>query len=544
MNSISSFSEFDNTQENSLLESVFTLGEQGCMPKYGLNEFKNIFRENLLLESDNAEDERMLEGAHAYYELAMLSEARSHWFDTEGEPVYIDSDDHMIIVKNNEAFVISKSTYVAINEWRWPTWDDVKSSYNDLKKKVVTYTDKTVTWVKDKAKDLSDGATKAWNWVKTATSAAVKFMSEMSVFDWFSLGLSVLSAVLGIIGATTPGVTIVAGVCMALSGGMDLFGGFMEYKKAMELLSKIEPSISKEAAKISVALPSIAMGSVSLICGFNDIGNGLTQAMANPAAGSVGMAIKNSAKAATSGVVKSMGELTEHFVKGGWVGEVVGNFISSQKIQKAGTILAAKLFETFAHGFLVKIVGGLYKAVLKTGELITKGISFLLSLPEKITNAIETLSKNVKGALGTILVKGLNTLIKPMSSGCAKVINKYIKPMVDKVKNWFTNQIKAFEICSKAMEKDEKASKIPEKQIKIKKQSFVSSSNTGVKVTDQDKKIVKDIPTKEIQTKIKQATGPGYKVNKSGGKKNESYNFGLRHLILFENFGEPNLGFA
>jgi hypothetical protein len=191
----------------------------------------------------------------------------------------------MILVKNNEAFVISKSTYMAINEW-W-SWEDVKSSYKSFKNKVVNYTNKAVDWGKEKVQqakevtkksynslkeitdDLSAGAKKAWEWVKSAASAVVKFASEMSWTDWASLSLGVISAVIGIVGAPFGG-TVLSGSLIAIAGSLDIYGGVKSYMEAEKSLEGIEMPLAKEVNKITQALPKIALGSVGLLMGITD----------------------------------------------------------------------------------------------------------------------------------------------------------------------------------------------------------------------------------------------------------------------------------
>jgi hypothetical protein len=73
---IQSFNQFGSLNEDLLLEDLLSLHEQGIMPKYNSTEFKNIFS-GYLNEAEEYTDEDSLNEAHCYYEIAMLSEARS-----------------------------------------------------------------------------------------------------------------------------------------------------------------------------------------------------------------------------------------------------------------------------------------------------------------------------------------------------------------------------------------------------------------------------------------------------------------------------------
>ena len=173
---LESFDQFDSEPQESILESLLMVNEEKCMAKYSLNEFKNFFKSTLLLESVNHEDNLMLEKAHAYYEMSMFSQTKSSWFEKESSPVYLDAGDHMILVNNNEAFIIEKSTYKAINEG-WGL-DSVKNAWNSFTKKVVSVVKTASKKVEKVANAMSAGAKKAWEWVQGAASAAYPINSR------------------------------------------------------------------------------------------------------------------------------------------------------------------------------------------------------------------------------------------------------------------------------------------------------------------------------------------------------------------------------
>jgi len=84
-NQIEGSYKFDS---DSLLEAkinqMFSLKNNGCSVGYSIDEFKNLFRSSHLLESHGYdESEALLEKAYNIYELGMLEESKSHWFDNE-----------------------------------------------------------------------------------------------------------------------------------------------------------------------------------------------------------------------------------------------------------------------------------------------------------------------------------------------------------------------------------------------------------------------------------------------------------------------------
>lgn len=550
---LESFDQFNSSPQESLLESLLVLNEEKCMAKYTLNEFKNFFKNTMLLESVNDEDNLMLEKAHAYYEISMLSESKSSWFNGISSPVYLDAEDHMILVNNNEAFIIAKSTYTAINE-SWG-WDDITGAWNSFTSKVVSVAKSVTNKVAKVVDAMSAGVKKAWEWVKAAGSAAVKFMSKMTWVDWATLGLGVLSACMGSIGSAIPGATIIAGAILAITGGLHIYEGHHKFSEAKEKLKNITAgNYSKNTAAINVALPDIAMGSIFTILGINDLAVGLTRGLADPTAGLQSLGIKGAAINGGKKAIKSMAHKIEYTIGGGWAGKAMENLgkssFAKEFAEKAVGYTGMQIVGILGHGVLVSCLGWIYKACLKLEASLMKGISWLLDLPQKLTDGIEKLSKNATGVVGKIIAKGLNLLVKPLTSSAATVINNYVKKPVNDAKKWFDRQVIIYDVCVKAI-KEEKSKahesllteeedsipgvetiEIPQDEIKIIKDT------EPPKATDKDKELLKKIPDKEIDKEIKDQTGPGYdhKNPIKDSDSSESNNFKLRYLKLFENF--------
>jgi len=529
--------QFENFDSGSLnLEDIFSLNEQKCMAKYGLDEFKKFFG-GPILESLGSEDESLLEQAHSYYEMSMLSEAKSHWFDSDGEIYKIDADTHIILVKENEAYIIEKKTHDAINEW-W-SWKDAASAWNKFSGAVTTFVankwESGKKWISDTWKSISDGAQKAWEWTKKAAAAVVKFLSEMTWIEWVSLGIGVLSAVVGLLGSVIPGATIIGGVLMALNGGLHLYEGWHKYQEALKYFSEIKDitKTSKTAAAISKGVPDAIFGSVFLCLGFYDLSHGISEALVNPAAGSISMGIKTAAVAGSHSLVGKMAHSLER-VLGGFLKE----FLEKMGYKIAGTA-AANLTNLIASAFgtaaLSSIIGWVWKGLLGAGKLILDGISFLLSLPKKIKEGIEMLEKNATGVIGTIVTKGLSTLIKPMADSCAKVIEKYIQPFINKAKNWFDLQIKSYDVCVAILDKHKSEMGTEGLEVGKTKGKKILPQGEGVEGKKSDLKKLMKLP--KINKEIKQAAaGKGYEV-KTKNKLKESFEFEImKHLYPFDGF--------
>jgi hypothetical protein len=561
--SIQNFNEFQSYNPYNTaalrMNDIFQLDETNNMAKYNMSDFMSMFS-GPLFESDGYVNGSILEKAHVYYELSMLNEARSHWFLSESETTTIDAGDHIILVKDSEAYIISSSTYKAMNEdWEFMTFDDYKEAYNELSKKVKQFAKAAVTQVSttvDKTNkaatkfvgdtvstvnnankvaidslsnlwdSISIGAKKAWEWCKTAVAAVAKFIQDMTWIDWVSLGLGILGAILGVVGATVPGATVVGGVCMVLNGGLNLYEGWNKYVEAKNAISKIDnvTLISKEAALVSTAVPNAIMGSLFLSLGFHDISHGLSDALVNPAAGSVSLAVHqtgtNVAKSFSANIAKDLEGFMAGFLEP-VCKRIFKENLAGHVAEGAADVILTVLGETF----LEQTMGWMLKSVLGGGDLILAGIQFLLSLPEKISEGLTLLSKNVTGTIGKIMAEGIKNLIKPMADSAAKVIAKYISPIIQKARTWIQNLIKHYDICREEIQKHQKELGEPQQVPPTKGKPLVKPKVLTASPSDLEK--IKKLPNidKEI-TKVASATG--YHV--------KSIHEAMIHILPFDQF--------
>lgn len=448
MSYIQSFNEFGSLNEDLLLGNLFSLNEQGIMPKYNSTEFKNIFS-GYLNEAQEHTDDDSLNEAHSYYEMSMLAEARSSWGETDEDIHYVDAETHIILIKNSEAFIIEKKTFDMIQSidesWLGNLWDKGKAAFKNIKDKVVSKAKEKIAQAKKfvvKAWDkITDGAKKAWEWLKTAIAATGKFIGDN--IGTITLVLSILSAVFGIAGGITtavgvgPVLTAIGGTLMAINGGLHIYEGFHKIEHAGKVLEKvpIDPT-SKIIAGFAKAGPDFFIGGLFIPLGFYDISHGLTEALVNPAAGSIGMAVKGTAENAGKTWIGTLGHTLEK-VLGGFIKNFFTNAKLGAQIGKGVVGLSSVLLAKF----FTDVCGWLYEFMLKSADDILKGINWLLDIPKKLTDAIAKFSKSADGVLSNIIAKGLNALVKPMTAYLAKVCEKYFKPLVKKSQAFIQKQI-------------------------------------------------------------------------------------------------------
>jgi hypothetical protein len=564
-NIISDFDQFSNESNLIDLDDVFSLNENGSAPKYSKAEFKNMFR-GPLLESEGSVDEALLEKAHAYYEISMLYENKSHWLETPGQFVYLDADTHMILMKNGEGFVIEKSTFAVargrsnnINEWGIG-WSDIKAGWNKVKSVAKSAIKKTASVLKKGYDALSYGAQKAWEFLKTCGNVVVQFVKDMTWLDWAALAMSVISAILGILGAVAlgsaafswlePPLAVAAGVFQALGGGIHLYEGWVKIKNSKKILDKnqtITP-LAKMASGVSQALPEVVIGGGMVALGLYDVVKAGTSII-NPASGTESVAVGTSTKSALSGAAKTIakpGGAIHHFIEAAGVATAkkfgvdlskkAGEEVAKEALKKAGAGAIGKILTGVvalaSSSILSSVLGWIWDFILKAGQGIVKGFDFLINMPAKITSFISSISKKANNTFTKIIAKGLDKLVKPMTSSAAKVIAKYIQPTVDGVKKWFDLQIKSFAEANTLLKEYKHELHTGISHHAVHKPSGKGSHNPLAPKHKIDPKNVTKKDVKLIKKAVNKSEG---KVEKKKEKVKESQIWEMNYLKSFDN---------
>jgi len=563
-NIISDFDQFSNESNIIDLDDIFSLNENGSSVKYSKEEFKNIFR-GPLLESEGSVDESLLEKAHAYYEISMLYENKSHWLETPGQFVYLDADTHMILIKNGEGFVIEKSTFAVargrsnnINEWGIG-WSDIKDGWNRVKAVAKGAIKKTASVLKDGWDALSYGAQKAWEFLKTCGNVVVQFVKDMTWLDWAALAMSVISAILGIFGAIAAGsgafawleppLGVAAGVFQALGGGIHLYEGWVKVKNGQKILEKnkeITP-LAKLASATAQALPEGVVGLGMIALGIYDVTKAGTSII-NPASGTESVAVGTSTKVSLGKVVKTIakpGGAIHHFIEHAGVATAkkfgidlakkAGEEVAKQKLKQAGAAAIGKILTGVvaltSTSIISSVLGWIWEFILKAGQSIVKGFDFLINIPGKITSFIDTMVKKANNTFTKIIAKGLNKLVKPMTSSAAKVIAKYIQPTVDSVKKWFDLQIKSFNEANTLLKEYKHELHTGVSHHAVPKPGGKNSHNPNAPKHKIDVKKVTKKDVKLIKKAVNKTEG---KVEKKKEKVKESQIWEMNYLRSFD----------
>lgn len=522
---VESFYNFSPNDGSVNFDELLSLSESGSSARYTKEEFKNLFR-GPLLESEGYVSEEILESAHAFYELNMLYEGKSHWLGSNEQSMYLDCDSHVLIINNGEGFLIEQSTFEAAKSLNEGLWDKITSGWNYLKDKAK----KAVSKIKDIAVEgweaLSYGAKKAWEFVKMCGNAVVSFVKDMTPIEWAALTMSILSAILGICGAIAAGSVVfswltpilgtLAGIFQAVGGGIHLYEGWHKIGIANKVLKK-NPQITPTAkliTSVTQGLPEYVVGGGMIALGIYDITKAATSPI-DPSSGSQSVALGTATKSSLKGAAKAVGKpggAIHHFIEHAGVAMLkkFGVSVASQAGKEAVGKVFTAVVSTVASTIMSSVLGFIWKFILKAGQTITKGFDYLLKIPAKISGAIENFEKKASNWFTKMLAKGLGKIVKPMTNGASRVISKYIQPTVDKVKGWFERQITSYNEAEKLMKEYKHELHTGVKHHEVKKPAKGALKDPfkpkqEIKITKKDIKVSKKIKAKVKGKSVKES---------------------------------------
>lgn len=494
---------------------LLKIHESKATSHFSLNDFKSIFYAPLK-ESDGYFDNELIESLYSCYEFSQMYESRKEWFDSpDVKKFMMESDTHYIFLCSGEVYTISKKSFQVIEslnegvmDWMKSYWKKAANigakvsakvktymvkKYDETKvvvKKVVNKAGEVVKKVRDTAEDVwnkvSDGARKAWTWCKDSVATIWDIVKSTSPLEMVSGIISILGAAAGWFAAI--GGTILAAICTALGGGIDTYLGAEETYKGSKIIkdSQISTDASGNIVMASLVEPAksslaaLVGGVVGMSLGLYDVSVGTAGALVNPAAGSMSLAIKSSAKKVSEAwiiqTIKNMNGFLEDILskilskltvtnkavvagatavvaKGaeikkeyGVAGKAVITGVKKGAAKVKGQVteeVKQTIADSFQAGAINQIMGWLWDGLLKAGKALTDGIAFIVSLPEKISSIIKDISGKASTTIEKILSGGLNSIVKPLTDVMAKLVNTFLKPRIEAAQKWFERQLKA-----------------------------------------------------------------------------------------------------
>lgn len=408
----------------------FILNE-GIKAGLDMKDFSKIFGTSIF-ESNNGKD--LLEKSYSVYELGLLYENRKEWF-TDGSPIYsLESDGHQILFKGGSLFVITNESFRILNEQFWEeanaAWDSVKSAAASAVNTVSSSA--SSTW-----DSLSDGAKKAWEFSKRITSAAAEFVTQDPLTS-AAIFLQILSGIVAFIPAAGQAT---GPIMLGIAGSLEVYHGISDMTKAWTKLSDMEITRTAKSIKsFSEGAPLVISGMVAIMLGMNDIITAPKAAV--PAAGATSTALHNAANKWSRSFAGNLAHGAEHFivnVAGGAAGKVGSSLVGpvSTFMGKGGSGLAATAISILMLKVGKEILGSFFDVVLSAMKNLSQAFSFVLSLPSKAAEALDKLIKAADSSLAKILIAPLKYIIQPVVKFLGKMIDSYIKPLVDSATKYF-----------------------------------------------------------------------------------------------------------
>jgi hypothetical protein len=173
-------SSFKNWQDDSKSKRLFKLDESNLTSSLTKNEFISLSFPTLYESAYDYKQEIM----YALYEAYLMKIHRKTWFSNpiESKPILIESDSHVIIMHNNQAFAITNESFEILNSFELneniftDAWDSVSNFFTNAWDGVKSVGNTVGDWVKD----LSDGAKQATGFIKLSYLATKALQSD----DW------------------------------------------------------------------------------------------------------------------------------------------------------------------------------------------------------------------------------------------------------------------------------------------------------------------------------------------------------------------------
>ena len=403
------------------------------MAKLDINEFSNLFNQSVF---ESSSDNLLLEKAYCTYELGLLYENRSDWFETADNIYYIESEGHNLLFKNESLFFVSESTLKMIKE-QW-SWSDASSAWDAVKTSAKSSMDAAAAGASDAWDSISDGAKKAWEFSKRITSAAVVFVKN-DPLTCAAVFLQLLSAIVSFIPAAGQAV---GPIMLGLAGAIEVYVGTTKISKAWKKFSTIEISKREKAiASFTEGAPYLVAGSASILLGLNDIMTAPKAAL--PGVGATSTALKAASAKWSSSFAGVAAHNAEHFIV-----NVAGKGASnlgpaligpvSKFMGSGGSGLAATALSVLMLKVGKGILGEFFDLLLKGMATISSSISFILSLPTRTSQMMDKLIAAAQTPVAQILIAPLKNIINPVVKFLGKLIDTYLKPMFDASADYFT----------------------------------------------------------------------------------------------------------
>lgn len=427
---ITNYSSFNN--------NPFSLKEN-AMAKLNMNEFSNLFNPSIF---ESSSDNLLLEKAYCTYELGLIYENRGDWFKTKDTIYFIEGEGNNLLFKNESLFFISDSTLRILKE-QW-SWEDASSAWNTVKTSAKSTIDSAAAGAGEAWNTISDGAKKAWEFAKRITSAAAVFVKN-DPLTCAAVFLQLLSSIVSFIPAAGQAI---GPVMLGLAGAIEVYVGSTKIKKAWGKFADIETSKKAKAlASFTEGAPFLIAGCSSILLGLNDVMTAPKAAL--PGVGATSTALKSASAKWSSSFAGHAAHNAEHFIV-----DVAGKSVSklgptftgavTKFMGSGGSGLAAGALTVMMLKVGKSILGEFFESFLGALSGMSSGVSYILSLPTKSSQMMDKLIAAAQTPVAQVLIAPLKTIINPVVKFLGKLLDTYLKPLFDGLKEYFVTLSKNY----------------------------------------------------------------------------------------------------
>ena len=435
-----------------------------------------------------------------------------------------------------------------------------------VKKYVVEPVKKAAAYVGDKLSQawdaLSSGAKAVWEFAKKIASAIASFITEDPI-NAIAIGLMIISGIISFIPAAG---TVIGPVLMVIAGVLQLYTGAKDLIKASKEVGAAEKVIDivKGGTKIvfgsaglllgikdiitsaAAALPGMGSTGVAIKASVTSWAKNISKtAFGAPASKGIGAALGCSAWIAEffstlclnapfmkkfvtiaadgSKVINKKWLDVGTKIANAGAGKGVEAVTATDKKQNASLDLDSYNnhldedkgggswgFGELVVNFLAYIGRACFSWLFKviTGALsgIGKIINGIMDLPSRITRGIDSFRKEYGSSfIGGILSGALATFVRPFSNVGAKVIDKYVKPIVKPITGWMIDLGKKDATIAAKIKQNPKLAKPPIPG--VKDPGKVTIPERKVEITAKDRAAIKKIGVTGVKTMVKAGGG-------------------------------------
>ena len=471
-------SSFKNWSDDNKSKRLFKLDESNMASALSKSDFLALSFPTLY----ESEYDYKQEIVYALYEAYLMKIHRENWFSKplSSRPLLIESDSHIIIIHNNEAFAITNESYEILTSYEInenifsDAWSSVSNFFTNAWDGIKSVGNTVGDWVND----LSDGAKQAAGFIKLSYLATKALQSD----DWKEVTKTISNISYTLAGTYSKSMNLdqskLAATISGCSGILNLWEGRTKFLESWGQVLTSKPATEEAFAKSLMTItPDTFLGITKMCIGIKDL------ALASNPQIKFELITNNEefTTEKTNETIKEAGKsLTKEENGLGLSKSIVGltpNQFTQASIDQYWKPL---LFCEISH-CLENVYPSQKKEILDA----LKQAKTILPKAKELPTIIETMIKTAE---------------KTEYTGTAGVIKSAIQtmgqPMIQAVKNFTTNVlpdlIKTGEWMVEASEEYDKSVGLVNSNCKPSKQTLTLATLPPIKVEQQDSKITQE----------------------------------------------------